>query len=421
MTTEAVQYSKFRWFALAVMVVVIASTSYTMLSPVTFIGEIVRTLGVTPGEATAITMFTFNMVMAVFAILGGIFVDRVGVEVSWISGLLVILAGSLLMPFIGSTPAGLIVVRCLHAIGTGPIMASPATFAAQRFKYTERPYAVAFVGFAVCGGISLSLMAVPRVFAATGSWQKAITSTSVVLIVALVSTVVMLLGPKPHSPADSAPTSQSVLSPEFKRAVFSLTMVILGLMAFIDSWCQQAYNNMAPGFYAQNPPLGLGFGPVGAGAKLVWASYAMMLGTLAAPFLTDKVFNRNPKPTIFVGLLVAALLVTTVRRLTPDDGLLLILVPSGILFFSSFVNPTVFGYISTHYPSTIAGKLGGLVTGVSVYGAAVGLAISSSLLHSTGFYWASMYTLAAVTFAGAVVCLFLRPPEGSVSPRESAG
>ena len=50
--------------------------------------------------------------------------------------------------------------------------------------------------------------------------------------------------------------------------------------------------------------------------------------------------------------------------------------------------------------------------GVTIFGTTTGLAISSYLLHRTGFYWASMDVLATVTFAGAVIVLALRPPKG---------
>jgi MFS family permease len=151
---------------------------------------------------------------------------------------------------------------------------------------------------------------------------------------------------------------------------------------------------------------------MGAGSRLVYASYAMAIGTLSAPVITEKIFKGNPKPTIFIGCGIAGLLVLTIRTLQPDNTALLIAVPCAILFFSSFVNPTLYGYIAKHYPSSISGRIGGLVMGLTIFGATVGLGVSSTLLHKTGFYWASMNVLAGVTMLGAIAVLALRLPKG---------
>jgi MFS family permease len=138
----------------------------------------------------------------------------------------------------------------------------------------------------------------------------------------------------------------------------------------------------------------------------------MMAGTLVAPFLTEKVFKHNPKPTIFLGLTVAGLGILSFQKLTPTAGdLILIGVPCVVLFFSSFVNPTIFGYVAKHFPPNIAGRLGGFIMLWFVFGATAGLGIGSYLLSSTGFYWKPMLLLSIVTFFGAIAVLFLKPPK----------
>jgi len=50
--------------------------------------------------------------------------------------------------------------------------------------------------------------------------------------------------------------------------------------------------------------------------------------------------------------------------------------------------------------------------GLTIFGACVGLGVSSALLHKTGFYWASMNVLAGITLFGAIAVLALREPKG---------
>lgn len=138
----------------------------------------------------------------------------------------------------------------------------------------------------------------------------------------------------------------------------------------------------------------------------------MMVDALAAPVLTEKIFRGNPKPTIFMCLTIAALAILSFQTLTPSTGdIILIGVPCVVLFFSSFVNPTIFAYVAKHYPGDTAGRLGGFIMLFFVIGTTLGVGIGSYLLSKTGFYWTPMFLLAIVTFCGAIAVLFLRPPK----------
>lgn len=407
-------YPKFRWFVLVALVIVTAATSLTMITPAPLIPVIFQSLRVDPGVATAATMMTFNLVMAFFALLGGFLVDKVGVVRIWIFGLVTLMIGSLLTPVLGNSVTGLVIVRVLHGIGTGPIMGSIAVLCAQRFAYGERTYVAAAQGFAVSLGISIGFIFAPSLLSPTVNWQTAMAWSAIFPAIGLVFALIVLFGPKPpviHTVAVQD-GSTKVFSGDFKKALGFITIYVLGLMAFIDSWCQQVFNDMAPGYYGINPPVGLGLGPLGAGSKLMFASYAMMAGTLIAPVITEKIFKGNPKPTISIGCSIAAIAVFFIRFIPATNTALLILVPCIILFFSSFVNPTIFGYIAKNYPDTIVGRLGGFVMFLSVFGATVGLAISSYLLHSTGLYIASMNVLGVVTLFGAIAVWALKPPKG---------
>jgi MFS family permease len=407
-------YPKYRWFVLITMFVVTAASLSIMISPTPFAGEIAKDLKVDLGIVLASSMMVFLFGTAISALAGGFLIDRIGLVPMWIICSVVAIVATLLFPVFGHTLGGLIALRAMQGLVNGPISSSVTTCCAQWFKYKERTYVAGVQGFSVSIGMGVGVIFAPAFFNVTHSWQIALAWTALLPAIGLVFAVIVQFGPKAPNliVTSQADGSAKLFSGDFKKAVTFITFYVLCLMGFIDSWCQQAYNDMANGYYAVARPVGLGLGPMGAGSRLVYASYAMAIGTLSAPVITEKIFKGNPKPTIFIGCGIAGLLVLTIRTLQPDNTALLIAVPCAILFFSSFVNPTLYGYIAKHYPSSISGRIGGLVMGLTIFGATVGLGVSSTLLHKTGFYWASMNVLAGVTMLGAIAVLALRLPKG---------
>jgi MFS family permease len=413
------EYSKFRWFTLVAYVIVTSATSFCMISPSPLIPFIAKGMGVNGGVIGQATMTSFNLFMGLFAFIGGFFLDKVGVFRMWVICLVIVGLGSILVPFIGTSVPGLIVCRVLHAAGTGPIMASIAALSSQQFKFNERTYIAAFQGFAVCFGIGVGQYFVPVLYKMVGeNWVSALTWTAAYPAIALVFAFIVLFGPTlpvVHA-AESENTGGGWLSGDYKKALVYSTVYVLALMGLIDSWCQQVFNGMMPGFYnaaIADGGLNLTSGDVLGSSKLTLAAFFMAAGTLVAPFVNDKMFKGNPKPTIFIGLALAAAFILIIQKFTPTTGeLLLIGVPCGILFFSSFVNPTIFGYVAKHYPGEIAGRLGGFIMFFFVIGSAVGLSISNAMLSSSGSYMPPFLLLAIVTLCGGIAVMFLKPPKG---------
>ena len=310
-----------------------------MIAPSPLIPFIGDALGVDYGVIGNATMMSFNLFMGIFAFIGGFFLDRVGVFRMWIICLVLVGLGSLLVPVIGTTIPGLVFCRVLHAAGTGPIMASIAALSAQQFKFNERTYIAAFQGFSVCFGVALGKYFVPLIYQGVGNnWISALAWLSVFPAIAMVFALIVLFGPiLPVTHAErSEETRGEWLSGDFKIALMFSTVYVLALMGLIDSWCQRVFESLMDGFYnAEISKGGLGFGVLGS-QKLFWASIFMAAGTLVAPFVNDKIFRGNPKPTIFLGLAISAVFILTVQGFTPSTGdIILIGVPSIILFFSS--------------------------------------------------------------------------------------
>ena len=238
----------------------------TMIAPAPFVGEIAKSLGTTLGETTAMTMMVVMGSTCLFAILTGFVVDRIGIALTWIIGLVIQMIASILIYHLSNSIGGLILGRALQGMGMGPINAVIAAVCAQWFKYNERTYVASAQGISVWLGISFGLVYTPAMATHFGSWHMGLAMSAVPAAISLVFALILYFGPKP--PVQTVALSaedKEVSKKEFKLSLGTSAIYVLFIMAFFEAWYQQAYNDMAPGFYAVAAPIGLGLGPVGAG------------------------------------------------------------------------------------------------------------------------------------------------------------
>jgi MFS family permease len=406
-------YPKFRWFILLSLVIITAAGLMTMIAPSPLVPTISKSLGITLGETVAITMMVVMTTTCIVAFLSGFVIDRIGFAATWIIGLSIQIVASLLMFKLSDTVGGLILVRALQGVGMGPINAVIAAVCAQWFKYNERTYVAAAQGISVWLGVSFGLVFTPKMVNLFGeNWHAGLAMSAIPPAIGLVFALIIFFGPKP--PAKK--TTESIEATEIHKRDFKLSLAtsaiwVLFIMAFFEAWYQQAYNDMAPGFYAADLPVGLGLGYMGAGLRLTWAGYASILGTLAAPFIVEQIFKGKPKVPLAVSCTIGAILVLGMLVITPNSGILLIALPCGMLFFTSIVNPTIYGYISKHYPDSVVGRLGGTATSLAAGGSVIGLAVGSTMLHLTGFYTVSNIILAVVILIAGLAAGFLKEPK----------
>jgi len=405
-------YPKYRWFVLLSMIIITATGCMTMIAPAPFVGEIAKSLGTTLGETTAMTMMVVMGSTCIFAILTGFVVDRIGIALTWIIGLVIQMIASILIYHLSNSIGGLILGRALQGMGMGPINAVIAAVCAQWFKYNERTYVASAQGISVWLGISFGLVYTPAMATHFGDWHMGLAMSAVPPAVSLIFALILYFGPKPPVQTAALSTEEKEISKkEFKLSLGTSAIYVLFIMAFFEAWYQQAYNDMAPGFYAVAVPVGLGLGPVVAGLKLTWAGYASILGTMAAPVVVDNIFKGKPRVPLAFACIIGAVLVLGMLVITPNSGIFLILLPCGMLFFTSMVNPTIYGYIAKHYPNSSVGRLGGTATGLAAGGSVIGLAAGSTALHLTGFYTVSNIILAIVILIAGLAAGFLKEPK----------
>lgn len=404
-------YPAYRWFVLVSLVVITTAGAMTMIAPAPLVGEISKDLGVNLGAAVAMTMMVVMLTTSIVAFLSGFVIDRVGFAAVWIAGCALQIIGALAIGPLSHSSTGLIVGRILMGMGMGPINAVIATVCAQWFKPAERGYVASAQGVSMWLGISIGLLWTPGWFATFGNWHSALMMSAIPPAIGLILATVILFGPKPPVRVSAVTVEDHAANKiDMKRSLATVAIWVLFVMAFFEAWFQQAYNDMAPGFYAVDPPAGLGLGPVGAGQALTWAGYASIIGTIIAPFVVDRLFKGNPKWPLAIACVLSAGFTMGMHVITKDSGILLILLPCAMLLFSSIVNPTIYGYIANHFPSGVSGRLGGTATSLAGFGSFVGLAVGSTALAITGGYAVSMNVLAVVILIAGLAAIAIREP-----------
>jgi MFS family permease len=402
--TEEVKYSSFRWFILVTMVVSVATSSLSLISPAPLVDVMLKANtfpGLNPGQLVLLTMSTFNFFVAIACIGGGFFLDKFGFYKVYIVGIILICAGELLVPVIGNTIWGMVVVRMLEGFGTGPVMSAGASIAANYFPYKERQLVNGFTGFSVMTGISVGLNLVPSIAASSGSWERAMSIIWPIGLVAIIMNIIVAFGPKPPAVEElKLPVeSKSDLSAAFKLPV---TYFLISFV-FLMSWIFQAYNDITPSYIRLAPPIGLGK----SAGLMTLSTYSFMLAAIITGFVNGKLFKDNIKPHLILALFLGGLMSWTMLMpsVYSSNGIF-IMALALTTFFYGFVNPLSMGYISQHYPQHVTGRLGGVAQGVGIVGGFVGPTVGAAVLAATNSYTIPIIILGATNIVGFLIALF---------------
>jgi MFS family permease len=400
---EEVKYSSFRWVILVTMIVSIATSSLSLISPAPLFEQIEKS-GVYPGYNAGhlfyLMMVSFNFFVAVSCIAGGFFLDKFGFYKVYIFGIILICLGEFLVPIIGKSVGGMVIVRLLEGVGTGPIMSAGASIAANYFPNKERKMVNGFVGFSVMTGISVGVILVPSIAASTGNWMNGMHNIWPIGILGIILNIIVAFGPKPPAVEElKLPVeSKSDLAAAFK---IPQTYFLIGFV-FLMSWIFQTYNDITPNYLTYTPPKGLGM----AASLMAPSTYAFMAAAVLTGWVNAKFFKDNIKPHLVIAFLLGGLLtLTMIMPSVTSDKMKLIAALCCITFCYGFVNPLSLGYISQHYPQHVTGRLGGLAQGLGIVGGFCGPLVTAAALTATDRYALPIMILAGVCFAGFIAAL----------------
>lgn len=412
-------YGPFRWFVLLTLFIVTATTALALVSPAPLIGAIVDSPGQTldAGEITWMTMGWFNLATACAALAGGYLVDRLGFVWVYAIGIALCLAGWLLVPAIGASYGGMMVIRLLQGLGTGPIMASSASVAANRFPVSERSIVTGTQGGAMAAGIGLGQIFMPKLLDATGDWESALFVLWPVPVAAMVLVAVVAFGPKPAEVRAEAVSTEETATTRhaLRRALAQPTTWIIIACVALASWVYQAFNNLSPNYLTADEPVGIGM--ANGSALLGFAQVFNFIGSFAAGVATERMFRGRVRPGLVIGAAFGAVfgLAMLLPAATRSTALMLVVLSCASFFFA-WVNPNAMGFIAKTYPGQITGKLGGYAMGIGIFGGTAGVAAGSAALHATGDYTMSIIIMSAACALGAVVALFVSERRKSGGP-----
>jgi MFS family permease len=401
-----IEYPKYRWFVLLTMVVATLAQGSLLISFAPLIPTVSEQMGLSLGQTTGALMGAFTLFVSIFAIVGGAIIDKIGLAKTYIGACLLMILGNTLVPLLGDNFGALVALRLIQGIGCGPVIGSVAAVAVTWFPVKERSIIAGAQGAALTLGTALGLIIVPAIYQSTGDWKVAVAWLSVLSVLALVLAIAMNFGPK-------APevTSEEQSGNEFALALKQpVTYVGIGC-TFLLSWVMQAFNDLTPGYFAVEPPIGVGYGPVIAGQYMTLVQIGFMIGGIASGFVLEKLFARKVKPLVMLAFVLTAIFCFSVK-FPFVSGAPGVTMPALFLagFFMSYVMPASQAFVAMHYPFHIAGKVGGMWMGLGVFGGTVGVLVGSTLLHFTGAYQMSINVVAVVALVGIAVAWFLNPP-----------
>jgi MFS family permease len=405
-----VNYPNYRWYALITLVVAHIIQGMALIGPSPLVGLIAETMHTDLGSATAASMLPFTLMVAIGGLLSGMIIDRWGLAKTYIVFCSLETIAAVLLPMFGTSLAGLIVLRGLQGLGCGPITASGPRLAAEWFPRSQRSMVQGFTGASLSMGIVLGLTTSP-IIAASRSWLASLTILGGLMIVAVVLSVILFLGPKsPGSIADPA-TKADVLK-DFKR-VFGLPVFWLTFIStFSLSWVMQGYQDLTPGHIAVSPPAGLALGTIVAGQMMGLLVFAFVLGSLVSPIVAEKIFRGRYGRAVTVSFLLTAVFCISVMwpAVTSRTSTLAI-----CLFFAGFFmgmpNAINMSFIANNYPEHITGSVGGFTMGLGIFGGSIGVAAGSTALHITGMYNVSIIIVVIVAVIGAIAGFGINPPK----------
>lgn len=409
-----VGYTGFRWFVLITMIVATLGNGVTLIGLSPNIQDVANSLGVNLGQTSAIVMVSYNLACFVAGIFSGRFIDKFGAAKVYIVCFIVDVVVSLLYMPMGSSVAGLLIIRIIQGAMMVSIIGSAAAVAAVWFPFKERGIVTGLQAAAIALGVAVGMALSPRLTASTGSWQKgAAFSVLIIGVIAIVlSVIVVVAGKEPEVTDDEHfdPIPAEEEAKLYKQAFKTPIIFFVILVAIFFGWGFNVFNDLIPGYAAVDAPVGAGYGSVVAGTMLSMGSIAFMVGAIIAGMVIARIVKNNNRIPMCICFIIAAIMMFLLNSqgVIGSYGTMQVVVILGG-FFLGTINPFNIGFVSTHYHPAICGRLGALVMAFTTIGGVIGLSVSSTCLSSTGFYHLTIILLGVACIIGAVFSLFENP------------
>ncbi|MDR0851903.1 MAG: MFS transporter [Clostridiales Family XIII bacterium] len=406
------QYPKYRWFTFAVCFALAVTNGMIMIGPSPIIQSIQESIGLSLGQTSAVVILTYTLGGAVGGFVGGYTIDRFGLAFTYVMTAILMIVGLIMAFAAGNVIPVLLLGRLIGGIGGGIPNATGPKLVALWFPGKERAVTIGFIGGALSLGITIGLMVSPQILVRSGNWHQAITYVGLLVIPSIILAFIMQRGPKPPvSDHMGAAESLAYSTGLFKQALKAPAFYAGILTIWFFSWILNTYNDLTPGNIAVDVPAGLGYGPVVAGQLMGIYSLFMLIGAFASGFILHNLFKENARLFTIISFILIAIFCGSVLIPAVNQNIPVMMLFLGIAgFFAGCPVPLTQAFISFSYPKEIQGRVGGISMGLGFTGGAVGLAVSSAMLHTTGNYTLSIISCVIAAVAGALIALLLKKP-----------
>ncbi|MDR1245748.1 MAG: MFS transporter [Clostridiales Family XIII bacterium] len=408
---QTLNYPKSRWIVMVANLIcyIAVGTYIIMLAPI--IGLLSEEFGVTPGQMSFYGMGLYTIINALAIIGSGMLFDRFGVKPVLMTSVAILVVIALLMPVFSQTLTGIIIFRVILAVVAGPVAGCLSPLGTAWFPEKERGLYSGVISAGLPIGITMSLAILGfRLGATHGDWRASLETLTIIPVITFIFVVIFLIVTRNVAPPNVAKEegtdekSKLVFSGIVKAPAFWLT--ILGFCIF--TLCLNSFTDLSPGYIAIDPPTGLGLGASTASFTSMLTSIGNITGALFAGVLIDKLFKGKVRTMLIICFLIQAICVFLTKFSFVTNVLPLFMV---VLFLTGF---TVMGssvaftaFVMMRFPLAVNGRVFTVSMGAGLLMGAVGVSVSSGMLHATGTYQMSLLFIAIVAAIGLVPAALL--------------
>jgi MFS family permease len=382
-----------------------------MIAIAPILGDVAKDLQIDMGAATNLTM-GFVLAAACVLIWGGVVVDRFGMTVATLLGLLCATVPATFMPMIGQSYEVVMLARLIQGASVGFILAIIGPTVVLWFPPKEHGLAGGIIIAFISVGSAVGGLVSPLILSSGVSWQGTVSLLSLLGWVSIVLTLIIMR--RPPSPEVLKGLIQ-VMQPSAGQLTFwkafLLPMTWIGaFIVFFNTWNMYCFLNLIPPYIAAPPPMGIGLGPVMAGKLALAGTVVGIISTILGGSFFDKIAKGNQGSAVLVGFILTALFAFPLALPAVYNNMALfivclILVGWGFNFMGASFN----GFIVMNYPPGIVGRMVGWWFGFGAFGGALGLYVGGKTIEATGSFKTAIMLVSVSAIVGFILDCFLRP------------
>ena len=420
---EKTGYSSYRWAMLFSACLAIMSVYVDMIAISPILGDVANDLKVEMGAATNL-MMGFVLATACVLIWGGVVVDKFGVTIATVLGLLCATVPATLMPMIGHDFGVVMVARLVQGASIGFVFAVIGPTVVLWFPPKEHGLAGGIIIAFISVGSAVGGLVSPMILATGASWQAVVSILSLLGWGSILVAVTITRRPPAPEVLQGLMQAMQPAAGEltFKKA-FRLPMTWIGaFVVFFNTWNLYCFLNLVPPYLAAPSPMGVGLGPVTAGKLALAGTIVGIVATIAGGSFFDKIAKGNQKFAVLIGFILTALFAFPMALPSVYSNLLLLIVCMMLVGWGlNFMGASINGFIAMNYPPSMVGRMVGWWFGFGTFGGALGLYVGGKTIGSTGSFKTAIALLSVSAVIGILLDLFLKPQQASEEESTAKG